>query len=81
MTQVSKTHELERGFSLPWKAPILPKAKKAFLALAMFLAIETFAESDSLHQTPRHLADLLVVTERSTIRGFRYLRNPDDFEL
>ena len=53
--QVSKIDEADRGFNFPWKAPVLPRRKKALLAF------ESFAERSLCHWTPKHRADFEVV--------------------
>ena len=42
--------------SSPWKAPSLPKSKKALLALLMLSETECLADRLEFHQTPRHFS-------------------------
>ena len=44
----------DRGFKSPWKAPSLPRAKKALLALLMLSVTEFLTERLEFHHTPRH---------------------------
>ena len=48
-------HE-DRGFKSPWKAPSLPIAKKALLALTRLSVTECLAERLEFHHTPSHFA-------------------------
>ena len=58
--QVSKILHEDRGFRSPWKAPSLPRAKKAFLALLMLSETEVWADRFEFHHTPRHFEALEV---------------------
>ena len=61
IVQVSKIDEADRGFNFPWKAPVLPRRKKALLAFEMLILTESFAERSLRHWTPKHRADFEVV--------------------
>ena len=60
MMQVSKMLDPERGLSLPWKTPVLPRPKKALLALEILVLIDSLAERFPCHCIPRHLAEFFV---------------------
>ena len=55
-TQVSKILHVDSGFRSPWKAPRLPRAKKAFLAFLTFSFTDFDADRFDCQQTPRHFA-------------------------
>lgn len=57
----SKMFELERGLRSPWKALGLPRPKKVFLALAIFVVKDSFADRLLCPCTPRQLANFIVV--------------------
>jgi hypothetical protein len=58
--QVSKILHEDRGFKSPWKAPSLPRAKKALLALLTLSETECWVDRFEFHHTPRHFEALEV---------------------
>ena len=53
---------MDSGFRSLWKAPRLPRAKKAFLAFLTFSFTDFDADRFDCHHTPRHFAAGVVST-------------------